>query len=316
MRLTRMLQVVATEMRAVAHSLARRGLRRARLAPATADVYRAHVAVWSTLVRRGTVLGARRGDVFLAEIRYRSRSWAAGRELRRAEERAAAVVAETETQMRAHMEPQQLARYGPFELYDDSLRGPDWEVSLQSVRAHMVEPGAVVLRGGGPELATLPPTLDHPEREHLVVSGRRGVSAVECPAGDDRAGSFANFVNVASLNSSRFDRRRRAAAALSAEQLEQTRAWALHQIVEARAGHERTVGDRRRIDEARRALVRVQIDMAPLDRRRQLLSSTRLERAETRAALGLSAAARGRFRQAATSSAGRLAAYVRGRAAG
>lgn len=287
MRLKEKLQFAAAHAGVAAHVVAERGARRARLVQPDVGVCRAAAGVSRAYAERVLALAVRRWDVLRAELDHRRRCRVAGRALRRVEKDAASVVAETEAQMRALMEPQQLARYGPFALYDNALRGPDWEVSLQSVRAHLVEPGAVILRGAGPDKATLPPALPHPEREHLVVSGRSGVSAVECPTDDDRASRFARLVNVAALNSSRLDRRRRAAVALSAERLEETRAWALHRIGTAREEHTRALADRRRVEDAQRALVRTQLDTNGIDSSRGRLGDAKRYRVAARVAEGL-----------------------------
>ena len=255
---------------------------RARRAGSPAERALALLAARAAVAFALAVLAARvvhaRAFVLVRRAQHRRRCLLAERQLRKAKREAEALVAQAEKRLQAVRRTRQLSKYGSFELFDDRLQGPDWELSLPSVRAVVVPPDAVINRGGGTERFPLPDAAGHGRRNRLVVQSRKGVSAQECGPRDEQAKDFARLLNVAALNASNFDRQRRAETEAATRSLEDAEAMAQQQIAEARARRNATQRDTSSIEDARNQVVRAAHETIALERRRELLAQVRARR--------------------------------------
>jgi hypothetical protein len=226
----------------------------------------ARLGLWCAVGRQSAVVWSCRWRLRRAEGAYRRRCRRGWRAVRDAEKEASAVVAEAQEQLRSMMRPRQVASYGPFVLYDDSLRGPEWEVSLAQVRAVILPPGATILKGAG--IDVLPPeeTPGRRQRHRLVVWSREGVSVHDLRNDDAQAHEFAKLLNVAALNAGRFDYARRSQMDHGAERLEEARAFAIACLAAARQRLDSVQADTSAIKEAKRLLVGAQLATSKLDR--------------------------------------------------
>ena len=224
-----------------------------------------------------------RWDLWKAKSRYRLRILRCRVDLRRAalthrwtcrraekavaaaEKEVAAELGRADEYLRSVARPREIASYGPFALFDDSLKSPDWEVSLASVHAVILPAESAALKGVGSEAlpSTDPPA--RPRRSRLALEGRRGSSVHDFPRADRRARDFAHLVNVAALNAGKFDQQRREDMDTAAERLEDVRAWATARLIEAHRGLESTLTNTTRLDDARRQLAKAQLDTGEID---------------------------------------------------
>jgi hypothetical protein len=263
---------IAEALRAAETTL-RRGLERWR---AGAPARRVKAELVRELARRQ--LRIVRGWIGLrrTELAYRLECRRARRSMRAVEKQSQRLVGEADARVRAATRPRRLARYGPFALFDDRIEGPEWELSLPSVRALVVPSEALTTwraaRG-------LPAAENEPAagRSRLLVQGRKGMSSHACRPDDKRAADFARLLNVAALNAPRFERRRRIETEAAVEALEQVRAACASRISAARASLAAAERDTAGIDLARQTLERTRADTAEIDRLRRRLAE--LERA-------------------------------------
>lgn len=190
-----------------------------------------------------------------------------------AEKEASGEVGRADEYLRTVARPREIASYGPFSLFDDSLKSPDWEVSLASVHAVILPAESAALKGVGGEAlpATEPPA--RPRRSRLALQGRRGQSLHDFPKSDPRARDFAHLVNVAALNAGKFDQQRREDMDAAAERLEEVRAWAVTRLAEAQNDLEATLVDTTALDAARQRLARAQLDTTDIDECRSAVAA-------------------------------------------
>ena len=214
-------------------------------------------------------------DVRRAELVHRLACRRARREVRSVEKEAQRLMREADARVRSATRPRRLARYGPFALFDDRIEGPEWELSLPSVRALVVPSEAVptwsAARG-------LPPPESEPAggRSRLLVQGRKGMSSHACRPDDKRAADFARLLNVAALNAPRFEKRRRIETEAAIDELEHVRAACAGRITAGRGSCASVERDTGRIHRARETLERTRADTAEIVRLRRRL--TELER--------------------------------------
>lgn len=229
---------------------------------------------WAAVVHGVAVLSARIG-VLRANRAHRARCRRSRRAVVAVEKEEAQLVARAREQFHELCRPQRLARYGPYSLLDNGLAGPDWEVSLQSVRAVVVPPTAPVLKAGGTPMLRVPaaPDSEASRRSRLLIRSRRGLSAVDCPSQDSKAREFAQLVNVAALNPEWFQENRHEQIQQAADQLEAVRALGARRISDARAELEQALAGTEPVEEARRLLRSVVSDTGERDRCRKALAA-------------------------------------------
>ena len=206
-----------------------------------------------------------RVDLRRAAFSHRWTCRRAERAVAAAEKEVSAELGRADEYLRSVARPREIASYGPFALFDDSLKSPDWEVSLATVHAVILPAESAALKGVGSEAlpSTDPPA--RPRRSRLALEGRRGASVHDFPRADRRARDFAHLVNVAALNAGKFDQQRREDMDTAAERLEDVRAWATTRLVHAHRNLEATLTDTARLDDARRCLARAQLDTAEIE---------------------------------------------------
>jgi hypothetical protein len=264
--------------RAASATLAAASRARARLEPWLRRELRVESArmrlAEAALAHESSLLAAR-VRVARARLAHRLRCRRAAREAAAVEKEATRVVARATERFRELCRPQRLADYGPFTLLDNGLEGPDWEVSLKSVRAVLVPPDAAALKGAGTRAFPVPAAGASPRRGSLVIRTRQGVSALECKPDDPRASEFAELVNVAALNPRRFEETRTDQIQQAADHLEAVRTAAARRIADARAALDEVRRDTTRIEEAERVLARIRADTRERDRRRALLAAAK-----------------------------------------
>lgn len=229
---------------------------------------------WAAAAHGAAVLRARIG-VLRATRAYRASCRRSRRAVGAVEKEETQLVARASEQFHELCRPQRLARYGPYSLLDNGLAGPDWEVSLQSVRAVVVPPTAPVLKAGGTPALRVPAAGD-PEasrRSRLLIRSRRGLSTVDCPQQDSKAREFAQLVNVAALNPEWFQENRHEQVQQAADQLEAVRALGARRISDARAELERVLASTEPVEKAQRILRSVASDTGERDRRRKALAA-------------------------------------------
>jgi hypothetical protein len=234
-------------------------------------VERARGRMWAASVSHGVAVLRCRIEVLRASHAYRARCREARKAADAVEQQEAALVARANEQFHEACRPQRLAGYGPYSLLDDGLVGPDWEVSLPSVRAVVVPPKAVVLKAGGTPRLRVPAEPAPSRRGRLLIRSRRGLSTVDCPPEDPKAREFAQLVNVAALNPQWFQENRQEQIQQAVDQLEAVRALAAQRISEGRAELERVVASTERVEEAQRRLRATARDTRERDRRRAAL---------------------------------------------
>ncbi len=237
-----------------------------------AAVERARSGVWVASARHGVAVLRCRIWVIRASRGYRQRCRRAEKAVAAVEKEEALLVARANEQFHDLCRPQRLAGYGPYALLDNGLAGPDWEVSLPSVRAVVVPPAAVVLKGGGTPALRVPGDPACSRRSRLLIRSRRGLSAVDCPPQDARAREFAQLVNVAALNPQWFQENRREQIQQAADRLEAVRALGAQRITDVRAELDRALAATGPVDEARRLLRSTAQDTREGDRRRAALA--------------------------------------------
>jgi hypothetical protein len=212
-------------------------------------------------------------DLRRATLTHRWTCRRAERVVAAAEKEASAEVDRADEYLRNVARPREIASYGPFALFDDSLKSPDWEVSLASVHAVILPAESAALKGVGSEAlpSTNPPT--RPRRSRLALEGRRGSSVHDFPRADRRARDFAHLVNVAALNAGKFDQQRREDMDTAAERLEETKAWATARLAQARRDLETTLANTTSLDEARHGLAKAQLDTAEIEASRSRVAA-------------------------------------------
>jgi hypothetical protein len=235
-------------------------------------VARARGEVWVAAVQHDVAVLRCRAAVLRASRAYRARCRRAEKAVAAVEKEETELVARANAQFHELCRPQRLAGYGPYSLLDDGLVGPDWEVSLPSVRAVVVPPKAVVLKAGGTPTLRVPGEPAPSRRGRLLIRSRRGLSTVECPPQDPKAQEFAQLVNVAALNPEWFQENRREQIQQAADRLEAVRALGAQRISDARAELERVLADTEELEEARRLLRATERDTRERDRRRAALA--------------------------------------------
>jgi hypothetical protein len=235
-------------------------------------VERARGRVWVAAARHGVAVLRCRVTVLRASRAYRSRCRKAEKAVAVVEKEEALLVARANEQFHELCRPQHLAGYGPYSLLDNGLVGPDWEVSLPSVRAVVVPPKAVVLKAGGTPTLRVPGDPAPSRRSRLLIRSRRGLSTVDCPSQDAKAREFAQLVNVAALNPQWFQENRREQIQQAADQLESVRALGAQRITDARAELHQVLAGTEPVEEARRLLSSTTRDTRERDRRRAALA--------------------------------------------
>jgi len=204
-------------------------------------------------------------ELRLAVSRHRLACRRAERAVRSAEKEAGTRVARADEYLRTVARPRQIARYGPFSLFDNSLQSPDWEVSLASVHAVILPAESAALKGVGSEALPATEPRVRPRKNRLALQGRRGASVHDFPRNDPRARDFAHLVNVAALNAGKFDQQRREDMDAAAERLGEARAWADRHLADAHAHLETATTDTTTLDAARRRLAKAQLDTGEVD---------------------------------------------------
>lgn len=228
--------------------------------------------VWAAAVgHRAAILRCRLG-VLRASRAYRTRCRKAEKTVAAVENEEAHLVARANEQFHELCRPQHLADYGPYSLLDNGLVGPDWEVSLPSVRAVVVPPRAVVLKAGGTPALRVPGDPAASRRSRLLIRSRRGLSTVDCPSQDAKAREFAQLVNVAALNPEWFQENRQEQLQQAVDQLEAVRALGAQRITDARAELERVLAGTEQVEKAQRLLESTTRDTRERDRRRAALA--------------------------------------------
>jgi hypothetical protein len=233
---------------------------------------RARLGLWRAAGRHSAVVWICRRRLRRAERVYRRGCRRGWRDVRAAEKEASGLVAEAQEQFRALMRPRQVASYGPFVLYDDSLHEPDGEVSLASVRAVILPPDAGVPTGAGIEALAPEETPGRGKRHRLVVWSREGVTVHDLRNDDAEAHEFARLLNVAALNASHFNSARTAQINHAAERVEEARALAVARLTAARERLDSLQEDTSAIQEAKRLLVGARLATSEVDRSRATLA--------------------------------------------
>jgi hypothetical protein len=229
---------------------------------------------WAATAHGAAVLRARVG-VLRATRDYRARCRRSRQAVVAVEKEEAELVARASEQFHDLCRPQRLARYGPYSLLDNGLAGPDWEVSLQSVRAVVVPPAAPVLKAGGTPTLRVPAAADQEgsRRSRLLIRSRRGLSTVDCSPQDAKAQEFAQLVNVAALNPEWLQENRHEQIQQAADQLEAVRASGARRISDARAELEHVLASTEPVEEAQQQLRSVASDTGERDRCREALDA-------------------------------------------
>jgi hypothetical protein len=229
---------------------------------------------WAAAVHGAAVVHARIG-VVRASRSHRARCRRSRRAVLAVEKEEAQLVARASDHFHELCRPQRLARYGPYSLLDNGLTGPDWEVSLQSVRAVVVPPAAPVLKAGGTPTLRVPAATDSEasRRSRLLIRSRRGLSTVDCSPQDAKAREFAQLVNVAALNPEWFQENRHEQIQQAADRLEAVRALSARRITDARAELEHVLASTDAVEEAHQRVCAVRSDTGERDRRREALTA-------------------------------------------
>lgn len=208
----------------------------------------------------------------------------AARELRAAERSRKAPIHRAEEELAHARTGQELARYGPFALFEDRIETPEGEVPVsRGIKAivdtahHLLQREQAVAR-----LDTRPADLGalralerrarRPRRDlHLLLETPRFVSVAPCKRQDARAREFAQRVNVAALNAATFARGRHEAIADAERALAQLREECAAAVERAKRKLGDVEADTAAVEEARRALAEAEAATAEIETRRSAL---------------------------------------------
>jgi len=204
-------------------------------------------------------------------------------ELRSAERSGEAPIRRAEEEVAHAHAGRELARYGPFALYEDRIEAPEGEVSLSRQTTAIVDTAEHLLQreratgrlGTATDLAARRVLERRARRSrhdlYVLLETPRFLSVTPCKG--DRAGAreFAHTVNVAVLNAADFGRRRHTAIADAQRALAQLRGRCATAIEHAKQELREAEADTPAVEEARRALAEVEADTVEIETRKSAL---------------------------------------------
>lgn len=235
---------------------------------------------------------AKRRELQHAEHEHAAAVRSAQAELSEAERTEQAAIGELERKLTTFTGTRELARYGPFRLYDDRIETGREPIPVVAGLRALVAAGEVVAYarpessgaarildpGGHPRRHTTP----KPRRTYLVIDAAGSQVLLEAHA-DPAAEAFAEMVNVAALNADRVARARSGATAELERELSQLRQRRDAAVAEATGKLEAAEADLAAVEAARQALAEAEGDTAEIARRREALASLQQEHEQGRA---------------------------------
>lgn len=208
----------------------------------------------------------------------------AARELRAAERSGEAPIHRAEEEVAHARVGHELARYGPFALFEDRIETPEGEVPVSRGIKAIVDTAHDLLlrehaigRFGAADLAALRVLERRTGRSrqglYLLLETPRFVSVASCKREAARAREFAQRVNVAALNAAAGAGGRHEAVAEAERALAQLRERRAAAVERAQRRLADMEADTAAVEEARKALTEVEADTAEIETRRSALRS-------------------------------------------